>query len=162
MPLKRQRGFSLTEVLVALVVLSIGLLGLAGLQIASLRSNHSAYLRAVAVVLTYDMADRMRANRVGVDAGHYDEPAAIEHANCTSAADCSVGEMAEHDAYEWTQAIADQLPSGQGIVCIDSTPDDGTPGNPGCDGSGTLYAIKLWWDDDRSGNLTRFVTVFRP
>ena len=59
----RISGFTLLEVLVALVILSIGLLGLAGLQAASLRYNHSSYLRSQATLIAYDIVDRMRANR---------------------------------------------------------------------------------------------------
>ena len=60
---RKNRGFTLLEILVALLVLSIGLLGLAGLQTFSLRNNHSAFLRSQAVVLAYDALDRLRSNR---------------------------------------------------------------------------------------------------
>lgn len=162
MPSKPHRGFSLTEVLVAVVVLSVGLLGLAGLQMTSLRNNHSAYLRTVATVLSYDMADRMRANRAAAEAGGYDNPVATEHPDCMTATGCSPEDMAEHDAFEWRQAIASQLPGGEGAVCLDGTPEDGDPDAPTCDGNGLLYAIKIWWDDERDGTLKRFVTSLRP
>jgi type IV pilus assembly protein PilV len=55
-------GFTLVEVLVAALVLAVGLLGLAGLQLASMKSNHSAYLRSQATVAAYDLLDRMRAD----------------------------------------------------------------------------------------------------
>ena len=58
----RQSGFSLLEVLIAIVVTSIGLLGLAAMQATGLRNNHSAYHRSQATVLAYDIADRMRSN----------------------------------------------------------------------------------------------------
>jgi type IV pilus assembly protein PilV len=63
-----QRGFTLTEVLIAVLVLAVGLLGLAGLQLAGMKSNHSAYLRSQATIVAYDLLDRMRA-----------DPAAWEH-----------------------------------------------------------------------------------
>ena len=69
MPLnKTQSGFTLLEVMVAIVVLSLGLLGLAGLQAASLRNNQAAYYRGIATQQTYDMADRIRANLAGARA----------------------------------------------------------------------------------------------
>lgn len=68
------KGFTLVEVLVALLILSIGLLGLAGLQAGGLRSNHSAYLRSQAVMLAHDMADRMRSNPVAAAADCYKIP----------------------------------------------------------------------------------------
>ena len=64
----KSRGFTLLEILIAVGVLSIGLLGIAGLQALGQRSNHSAYLRSQATALAYDMIDRMRANKAGVQA----------------------------------------------------------------------------------------------
>jgi type IV pilus modification protein PilV len=66
------QGFSLFEVLIALVVLSVGLLGLASLQTNTLKFNQGAYLRTQATNLAYDMADRMRANRAAAIANAYD------------------------------------------------------------------------------------------
>jgi type IV pilus assembly protein PilV len=68
----RQRGFSMVEVLVAAVVLSIGMLGLAGLQIRTLRNNQSALERAVAVVEIHAMADALRADRVNASNNLFD------------------------------------------------------------------------------------------
>lgn len=65
----RGAGFSLVEVLVAVLVLSIGLLGLAGLQIASVRANDSARLRTQATLAAYDLADRLRADPASLFAG---------------------------------------------------------------------------------------------
>ena len=64
----RQRGFTLLEVLIAVMLLAVGLLGLAGLQAVSLRNNHSAYLRSQATMLTYDIIDSMRTNRSAAQA----------------------------------------------------------------------------------------------
>ena len=60
--MKKNTGFTLIEVLIAMIVLAVGLLGLAGLQATSLRNNQSAYNRIKATQLAYDIADRMRAN----------------------------------------------------------------------------------------------------
>ncbi|MDN5872573.1 MAG: type IV pilus modification protein PilV [Nitrococcus sp.] len=68
----RSGGFTLVEVLIALLVLSVGLLGIAGLQLTSLRSNHSAYLRSQATLMAYDILDRMRANRAQAQSDGYD------------------------------------------------------------------------------------------
>lgn len=68
-----QSGTTLIEVLVAIVVLSVGLLGLAGLQMTGLKSNHSAYLRSQATLLAYDLSDRMRTQRQAALNGAYDD-----------------------------------------------------------------------------------------
>ena len=61
--LMNQKGFTLVEVLVALVILSIGLLGVAGMQISGMKGNHNAFLRSQAQQYAYEMLDMMRANR---------------------------------------------------------------------------------------------------
>ncbi len=110
------RGTSLMEVLVTVVVLAVGLLGLAGLQAAGQRNAHQAYLRSQAVVLAYDILDRMRANPAGVQAGAYDAiQGPVSDPGCIQAG-CSPTLLAQHDAYQWQQAIAGALPAGQGTV----------------------------------------------
>lgn len=151
-------GFSLLEVLIAVLVLGIGLLGLAGLQATSLRNNLSAYHRSVATQLAYDISDRMRANPQGVTDGNYNNKAGRE-ADCVTNR-CSSADLAGDDLFEWSDALKRTLPEGKGTVCIDGTPDDDE-----CDFNGRIYAIKIWWDDSRSGNADeyqRFVTSFLP
>lgn len=161
----KERGFTLLEVLVAVLVLSFGLLGLAGLQAASIRANHSAYLRSQATQLAYDMADRMRANISAVDAGNYNNPSATISPSCYAAGGCAASVLAADDAYRWNQAIAAALPPGSaGVVCIDSTPNSGVPGAVDCDGLGRQYVVKVWWRDDPTNptSFQRFVVSFRP
>lgn len=150
-----QRGFTLIEVLVAALVLAIGLMGVAGLQAVSLRNNQSAFMRSQATALAYDLADRMRANVASAEAGAYDPTAAAATATCNTIAGCTPTDLAEHDLDEWAALIATYLPDGEGYVCVDSTPNDGTGfGAPQCDGAGTEFAIKIWWDDNRDGVTT--------
>lgn len=78
---KQDRGFTLIEVLVALLVLSIGLLGLAALQTTSLQLNTSSYQRTQATLLAYDIIDRMRANTTGFSNGNYHTPDATAAAS---------------------------------------------------------------------------------
>ena len=151
----QQSGFTLIEVMVSVLVLSIGLIGVAALQGVSLKNTQSAFMRSQATALAYDVADRMRANvisaRIGLyDSGSYDPPATVT--GCKSTTGCTAQNMAEHDLAEWNAAIATYLPMGQGFVCVDSTPDDGaSAASPACDGSGTQIAVKIWWDEDRDG-----------
>jgi type IV pilus assembly protein PilV len=136
MGVKSLNGFALVEVLVAVVVLSVGLLGLAGLQVTGQRNNHSAYLRSQAVFLAYDMVDRMRANMKGVTAGNYNNISGIPlNPGCITSG-CSPAQMAQYDAYQWNTQMAQQLPSGQGTVTV----------------AGSLYTITVKWDDEHSGS----------
>ena len=162
-----QNGFTLIEVLVAVLVLTIGLLGLAGLQVTALRNNHNAYLRSQVSQLAYDLSDRIRANPIGLRTGSYDNPTAAQTAACLTTTGCSTAELARHDVYEWNADLANRLPGGSGVVCLDTSPNDGTPASPACSGGGTVYAIKIWWNDDydlASGAVvaTRHVISFQP
>ena len=159
--MNKQRGFTLIEILIAIVVFSIGLLGLAGLQLTSFRNVHDAHLRSVATLMAYDMADRMRANRVAFLAGGYDDPNAVTDADCTQAAGCTPANLAQNDFAEWTTTLAATLPQGAGEVCIDSTPNDGIPAATACDGVGTISVVKVWWTDELNGEQ-RFTTSFQP
>jgi len=175
-------GFSLIEVLVAIVVLSLGLLGMGALQTTGLTMTNSSLMRLKASYNANEIADRMRANQRAFDPILTGYLTSVATANCTAgvsgslAADCSsVGtactpqQIAQNDLCDWKNELALQLPAGQGTVCVDSTPDDGSPTSPECDGIGptangvaSLYTIKVWWNDDKSGNLKRFTTAVRP
>jgi type IV pilus assembly protein PilV len=159
---QRQSGFSLIESLIAILVVAISALAMGALQLTSLRSTGSSLLRTIATQQAYDIADRARANLPAYRAGAY-VGAGASHAACF-AAGCTAQQQAEMDLYLWNQANASLLPSGQGVVCLDSTPNDGTPAAPACDGvAGANLAVKIWWDDDRSGSATqRFVQNVRP
>jgi type IV pilus assembly protein PilV len=162
-----QRGVTMIELLITVFVLSIGLLGLAQLQASALRNNQSAYLRTQATVLAYDIADRMRANMPAVRTAAYHLPTTTAHATCRNVSGCTPTEMAQTDAAMWTAAVAASLPGGEAVVCIDSDPDSvgGTGvGSPDCDNTGNMFAIKIWWDDDRNPATPnqRFVTSFQP
>ncbi|MEW6132414.1 MAG: type IV pilus modification protein PilV [Pseudomonadota bacterium] len=105
----QQRGFSLLEVLIALVILSLGMLGLAGLQAVSLKTNANAHLRSQAVILAYDMIDRMRSNSGNV--ASY----ALAFADDAPATPATV---AENDLSQWLDNISATLPAGDGEVEI--------------------------------------------
>ena len=157
-------GFAMLEVLISVMVLSFGLLGLAGLQAYGLKNNHSAYLRSLATQQAYDIADRMRANRQGVANGKFNLVSGIPtNPGCISSG-CTANNLADYDMFQWNTDNAALLPSGSGVVCRDSSPNDGaTPAAPACDGNGNLYAVKIWWNDEKDpANLTRFVTVVQP
>jgi len=158
-PNPHQRGFTLLEVLITVVILSIGILGLAGLQFNTLRSNQNAAQSTIAVLQLIDAADRLRGNITGVVNGNYNNlPSGGTDPGCISTG-CSAAKLAQYDAWSWNQQItASGLPDGQGVICLDSTPNDGTSkdkNNNGCDdpakvGQRIFFAAKIWWDDDRN------------
>lgn len=162
-PRSAQIGSTMIEVLVSLLIVAFGLLGMAGLQTGGIVANQSAYYRTLAVGYTNDMSDRMRANIAGVTAGAYDDSAGAEVAACMTGATCTPAQMAANDVFEWKANVAAALPGGFAHVCRDTTPNDGTPAADGCSGGGDIYAIKVWWDDDRDGDAEqRLVVEFRP
>lgn len=159
---RREQGFTLIEVLIAIVIFSIGLLGIAGLQVAGMRFTHDSRLRSLAVAQAETMADMMRANDYGVDKGYYD--LAKKSMPTSSAKDCSqvvceAQERANYDLYIWNNVNAtpqkssnpEMLPGGDGMVCLDSTPLDGKSGAWACDGLGNVYAIKVQWTERSAG-----------
>ena len=117
----QEQGFTLLEVLISLLVLAIGLLGLAGLQTVALSYNHSAYLRTQATFLAYDMLDRARANREEAVGGGYSmtiNSSPTGGTNCTTSS-CSQSAMAHFDKVEWKNSLKDLLPGGNGSVSIE-------------------------------------------
>ena len=121
-PDRAAAGFTLVEVLVALVVMSIGMLGIAALYLEGLRASRDALLRSQAVALAADMADRIRANRyIPVGASRYD-PAlvtAAQVAACeTTGSTCTPSEMYANDLYRWQQAAQSTLPAGNASVAF--------------------------------------------
>jgi type IV pilus assembly protein PilV len=132
MNMKRSSGFSMVEVLVSLVILSVALLGTAGLAAASLRSNNNSYYRSQATVLADDILDRMRANRVEARAGNYDiaaDPVEISAPENT---------MARFDCVEWVNTLSTTMPGGSGTVTV----------------AGNVATIVIQWGDDDTNSFT--------
>lgn len=115
-PRRLARGFTLVEAMVALVVLAVGMLGIAGLYVITLRSGGGAIYRMQAVNLATDMADRMRANR-GANMNYNNAPA---DNNCygAGAVDCAPALMAANDLLVWQNQVTATLPSGTGVVNV--------------------------------------------
>jgi type IV pilus assembly protein PilV len=124
----RQRGMSLIEVLMAVLIFSIGLIGMAGLLVMATRSNHAAYLRTQAVFLADSMADRMSANSVGVWSGSYN---ASNYPVSTSAGNCSTGctpdALAQFDQSAWSSELRTFLPGVSASIHCDASSAGFTP-----------------------------------
>jgi type IV pilus assembly protein PilV len=162
--MNKSKGFTLVEVLVAVFVLAIGLLGLAGLQAKSLQFNHSAYQRSQATILAYDIIDRMRTNLSEARNGSYDiakadgPPSAT---NCqASGATCSAASMVNFDLAQWKCSIGSYddnntcegfgiegaLLEGKGFVATD----------------GDVITVTIEWVDDRTKEVGEdgYKTIF--
>jgi type IV pilus assembly protein PilV len=166
--MKTHTGFTLIEVLIAMLLLAVGLLGLAALQTSTLRSNLGAYNHGQATQLLYDMADRMRANNckpntsatpsftcgypayasaanayITSNSNTYAQSKTINTACTTNTnpTSCTPTVLAGNDLIEWNNTIVATLPMGRGII---SSTD-----NPATENS--VFVLSVTWDDDRSG-----------
>jgi type IV pilus assembly protein PilV len=135
----RQRAFSLIEVLIALIIMSVGMLGIAGLYVQSLQAGRTSMFRHQAVALASDVADRIRANpTAGIS---YTDPAGANN-NCVAAGvDCDAAGMALHDVFLWKQQAGESLPgsapTGGGDVTV-AFDDTVVP---------PLYTITVSWEE---------------
>lgn len=158
---RTQSGFTLLEIMVAIVVLSLGLLGLAGLQAASLRNNQNAYYRGIATQQAYDMADRIRANLAGVRAGNYKLVSGIPADPGCFTTGCPALDMAVTDLFQWNTANAALLPEGAGRVeCVDGPPTAGCPATTGT----WAFDITITWRErtEQGSPMQTFVTRIAP
>ncbi len=137
---KRNQGFALIEALVAAVVVALGLMGLAALQITATRSNHSAEQRSQASMLADDMIERMRANRAAAQTGSYDTGFDTGPRTCDQAV-CPATPLENSDLCQWKKRLRCSLPSGAGSIAR----------------SGNRITVTVQWDDSlgRSEGLNR-------
>lgn len=126
-----QRGVSLLEVLIAVLVLSIGLLGLAALQTQALKNAESSLQRTQATILAYAMLDALRANRNAAVDGSYNTPLSCAVPEAT-------GTLANHDRRYWFQSLKDTL-GNHATTC----------GAIHCNNDGTC-TITVQWNEERA------------
>ncbi|MEM7431470.1 MAG: type IV pilus modification protein PilV [Pseudomonadota bacterium] len=132
----RQRGFSLVEVLIALVIMSVGMLGIAGLYVHSLQAGRTSQFSHQAVTLAGDVADRIRANpTAGAD---YAGAGGANNACGGVASNCDATAMADSDIFLWKDQAQNTLPGGQ----VDVTYDDTT--------TPPQFTISVSWEDPGS------------
>jgi len=128
------KGFTLIEVLVTIVITTVGLLGFAALLNRAVVSNRQAYMRTQADIMAYDLAERMRVNRAAALGGAY---------NLALGSNPTGGTVAGDDLVDWRGKLTTALPSGNTAITVD--------------GNGNV-AITIQWDDDNDGTPTVFVT----
>lgn len=134
---RRAGGFTLIESLVALLIMSVGLLGVAALQLASLQANHGAFQRTQATFLIQDIVDRMRANRDAALAGLYD----IEFGDAPATTPATT---AETDVAAWRARLLATLPAGAAGTDA-SQPSGAIETDPVTD----TIAVQIRWDDSK-------------
>jgi type IV pilus assembly protein PilV len=139
---RRQAGTSLLEVLISVVILSIGLLGLAGLQVAALRVNQGAMQRSQATILAYDILDRMRSDRIAAIDGRYDA-FATKDGRETTVASATLEDSAIAAVSDWGTAMTRMLPAGEGMICRTDN-----PASRDCTGTGEYFVIEVRWADE--------------
>ncbi len=151
-----QQGFTLIEAMIAVLVLSIGLLGIASIQMLSLRNSVGSYGRSQATLAAYDIIDRMRANMPGVRANNYLlDPATPPanpniNSNCTTGNGCTVAQMAQTDLALWLGSLSVRgnattpgydLPGGNARITCSANP---------CV-AGSTVTVTVMWDEQRTG-----------
>jgi type IV pilus assembly protein PilV len=107
-------GFSLVEVLIALIIMSVGMLGIAGLYVHSMQAGRTSHFRHHAVTLAGDVADRIRANPLAGVA--YEGAGSAANGCVAEGKDCSAAEMAAHDVDLWLEQARATLPDGRVAV----------------------------------------------
>ena len=125
---RTQGGSSLVEVLVAILVVSLGVIAMGGLLASATRLGKASEMRAVASLMAADISERMKANVAVVSAGNYNltdafsasasEPAAPTA--CAAPKACTAAEIAARDLAEWQRAVFHALPAGTGYISYDA------------------------------------------
>ena len=139
---KAQRGFTMLEVLVSMIVISLGLLGHAGLQATSLKNANTAYLRSQATILSHDIVERMRVNRTVALTGSYNV--------AIGSTGGGGGGIVGSDLTEWKRNLLQSLPAGDGAVVVSGV--GASQGN---------VQVTIQWDDDGDGIPTSFIMQTR-
>ena len=149
MPMKKIQGFTLIEALVSLVVLSVGMIGIAALYAQGLGAGRTALFRTQAVNLAADMADRIRLNRTAQAA--YAGAPANNSCGPAGGVNCTPAQMAADDLFVWNQQVQALLPNGQWQIQFNAAtlPES--------------YTIQLSWDDVGDPNpVTYQLTIQVP
>ena len=133
----RNKGFSLIEVLIAILVLALGIIGAAGLQLAAIRTSQQSSFQTMGVQLANELADKMRSNdtqmKLSDSANPFlqinyksaTDPTPTTSKLCyTSTANCTASDIANADIYEWLIRVKNSLPGGRVLVCRDAAPYD--------------------------------------
>ena len=143
--LKKTTGFTLLEVMISMVIFSVGMLGLAGIQAIALKNNNTAYMRTIAMQQAYNMTDLLRSSTDFdgvVDSTFNTITSALGTAPTACFVDnntttCTTTQIAASDIYHWKNRMQSEMPSGRGKVTFDAATG--------------VFTITIMWDEKRSG-----------
>lgn len=167
---RRQTGFSLVEVLVAIIILSVGMLGAVGMQSAAMQSNKEARNQATAVTFARELGERMRGNHtIAIQNSASNNPYLFDTtlSNASSVAPFSVNcfttgcpivkDAATWDVADWQGRVQAALPTARVKVCFDKSPYD-SAGVPRwvCTGDGDLTVVKMGWTSSNTAGTLAF------
>lgn len=145
---RSHHGFGLVEALVALVVVSVGMIGIAVLYGQGLGASRTALYRTNAVILGSDMADRIRLNRRAGSV--YQTAGAGTNRNCEpGGVTCTPTQMAEHDLWVWNTQIDLLLPGADGVVTYAAA-------------SPPTYTVGITWQEVGVGAITYQLVIRVP
>ena len=142
-----QQGITLLEVLIAIVVLSFGLLGMLGMLMNGLKMTSSSHYRTIAAQQLTAMADMINANPSLIGTYAHNPPMTPNVTATCFTTGCSTAELPPTDYRLWQDNLAALLPSGTGILCLDATPADGNSGAFACDNT-ERPTIKICWNEN--------------
>lgn len=170
---RTQSGFSLIEVLVAIIILSVGMLGAVGMQATALQSNKETRYQAIATTFGRELAEKMRGNNtiaIKTVANPYlfDETLSAAPAspgglvNCFTSGCTSPGTLATWDVFDWQQRVQLALPTPRVKVCFDDDPFDSTgkarwacaPASGGA--GGNVAVLKMSWTRNNTAGVLEF------
>ena len=155
----RYEGFSLVELTIALAIFSTGLGGFSLLLMLAIQESSASHLKSIAAIEAASLADSLRLAPDAVDG-------ALPYAaagNCPAGSFCTAQQMASSALHDWQEGLARRIPGSAGVLCFDSTPDDGQVGAPACDGAGGAV-VKVFWSEPgrkeyKSGQQRRQVAL---
>ncbi|GAB2191850.1 type IV pilus modification protein PilV [Sessilibacter sp. MAH2] len=115
-----QKGITLIEILVTVIILAIGFLGLASVQLLGTRNISSSNYRSLATIYAHDIVERMRSNQTGVDFGAYNNTNSEDGVD-PGCSPCSPAELAQLDLFQWNTLMTSNpvqggLPNGNGTI----------------------------------------------
>lgn len=169
----RQAGFSMTEVLISVLVLAVGVIGAAGMQLTALRTSQQSAFQTTALQLASEMADEMRANDsqmkltdknnpfLDLDYQSTSEDGAAAPGKSCYVDKCDGAELAAFNISEWKKKIKSSLPAGRARICRDSSPWDASTKalswdcTAGSGNSGSLVIKIGWQEKDPGGTLVK-------